>query len=58
MEKQKPNNGTGKGKVAKPASSSKLSPLAPVAPLFRRIDWIVMGIVFVVMWAIYLLTPA
>ena len=58
MEKQKPNNGTGKGKVAKPASSGKLPPLAPVAPLFRRIDWIVMGIIFVVMWTIYLLTLA
>ncbi len=58
MEKQKPNNGTGKGKVAKPASSGKLPPLAPVAPLFRRIDWLVMGIVFVVMWTIYLLTLA
>src|SRR5208282_2820330 len=58
MEKQKPNNGKGKGKVAKPASSGKLSPPAPVAPLFRRIDWIVMGIVFAVMWTIYLLTLA
>ena len=58
MEKQKPNNGTGKSKVAKPASSGKLPPLAPVAPLFRRIDWIVMGLVFVVMWTIYLLTLA
>ncbi|MGA3284102.1 MAG: DUF2723 domain-containing protein [Verrucomicrobiota bacterium] len=56
MEKQKPNNG--KGKVAKPASSGKLSPPAPVAPLFRRIDWIIMGVVFVVVWTIYLLTLA
>ena len=56
MDKQKPNNG--KGKVAKPASSGKLPPLAPVAPLFRKIDWIIMGIVFVVIWAIYLYTLA
>jgi len=56
MEKQKPNNG--KGKAARPASTGKLAPPAPVAPLFRRIDWIVLGTVFLVMWAIYLLTLA
>ena len=56
MEKQKPNNG--KGKVAKPVSSGKLPPPPPVAPLFRRIDWIILGIVFVVIWAIYLYTLA
>ena len=31
MEKPKPNNGTSKGKAAKPASSGKLPPPAPVA---------------------------
>ena len=56
MDKQKLNNG--KGKVAKPVSSGKLPPPAPVAPLFRRIDWIIMGIVSVVIWAIYLYTLA
>ncbi len=56
MEKPKPNNG--KGKPAKPASSGKLAPPAPVAPLFRRIDWIMLCIVFAVMWTIYLLTLA
>jgi tetratricopeptide (TPR) repeat protein len=56
MEKPKPNNG--KGKAARPVSTGKLPPSAPVAPLFRRIDWIVLGIVFAVMWTIYLLTLA
>ena len=56
MEKPKPTNG--KGKAAKPVSTGKLPAPAPVAPLFRRIDWIVMGIVFAVMWTIYLLTLA
>jgi len=56
MEKQKANNG--KGKVAKPTPSSKLPAPVPVAPLFRRIDWIVMVTVFAVIWAIYLFTLA
>jgi tetratricopeptide (TPR) repeat protein len=58
MEKQKPNNG--KGRSAKPVSTGKSPSPAPVpvAPLFRRIDWIVMGIVFAAMWTIYLLTLA
>jgi len=56
MEKPKPTNG--KGKAAKPVSSGKLPPPGPVAPLFRRIDWIVLCIVFAVMWTIYLLTLA
>ena len=56
MEKPKPNNG--KGKAARPTSTGKLPPPAPVAPLFRRIDWIVLGVVFAVMWAIYLYTLA
>src|SRR5208282_3085282 len=56
MEKPKPTNG--KGKAARPASTGKLPPPVPVAPLFRGIDWIVMGIVFAVMWIIYLLTLA
>jgi tetratricopeptide (TPR) repeat protein len=56
MEKPKPTNG--KGRVAKPVSSGKLPPPGPVAPLFRRIDWIVLGLVFAVMWAIYLMTLA
>ncbi len=56
MEKQKPNNG--KSKAARPASGGKLPPPAPVAPLFRRIDWMVMVLVFAVMWTIYLLTLA
>ena len=58
MEKPKPNNG--KGKVARAASAAKL-PLpapAPVAPLFRRIDWIVLGLIFAVTWTIYLFTLA
>jgi thioredoxin-like negative regulator of GroEL len=58
MEKPKPTND--KGKAAKSASTAKLSSPAPapVAPLFRRIDWIVLAIVFAVMWTIYLLTLA
>ncbi|HXR03558.1 MAG TPA: DUF2723 domain-containing protein, partial [Verrucomicrobiae bacterium] len=56
MEKPKPNNG--KGKPAQPAPSGKLPAPGPVAPLFRRIDWIVFGVVFVVIWAIYLFTLA
>ncbi len=56
MDKQKPYNG--KGKAARPAPTGKLPAPAPVAPLFRKIDWIIMGIVFVVIWAIYLYTLA
>ena len=58
MEKPKPNSG--KGKAAKPASPGKSPPPAPmpVAPLFRSIDWVIMGIVFAVIWAIYLYTLA
>ena len=56
MDKLKPTNG--KGKPVRPAPSGKLPPPGPVAPLFRRIDWIVFGIAFLVMWAIYLLTLA
>jgi tetratricopeptide (TPR) repeat protein len=58
MEKPKPANG--KGRAAKPAATGKFSAPASVtvAPLFRRIDWIVLGIVFAVMWTIYLLTLA
>jgi len=56
MEKPKPTN----GKAAKTAATAKLpSPApAPVAPLFRKIDWIVLIVVFAVMWTIYLLTLA
>jgi tetratricopeptide (TPR) repeat protein len=59
MEKPKPNNG--KSKAAKPNAASKPAPKpvpAKVSPLFRPIDWIVMGITFVVVWAIYLYTLA
>ncbi len=31
---------------------------APVAPLFRRIDWLILVITFVVMWVVYFLTLA
>ncbi len=47
------------GKAAKPAPPAKSPALPPpVPPLFRRIDWLIMGIVFAVIWAIYLYTLA
>jgi tetratricopeptide (TPR) repeat protein len=55
MEKPKPNSG--KGKTAKAIPGAKAPP-PPVSPLFRRIDWIILGIVFAAMWTIYLLTLA
>ncbi|MGD0744187.1 MAG: DUF2723 domain-containing protein [Verrucomicrobiota bacterium] len=58
MEKSKPANG--KGIATRPAATAK-SPApapAPVAPMFRRIDWIIMCIAFAVVWAIYLYTLA
>ena len=58
MEKPKSNNGKGKPTRPSPAAKAPPPPPPPVAPLFRRIDWIAMGVVFVVVWAIYLFTLA
>ncbi|MGA3268178.1 MAG: DUF2723 domain-containing protein, partial [Verrucomicrobiota bacterium] len=57
LDKPKPDGG--KGKAAKPAPPAKTPALPPpVPPLFRRIDWLILGIVFAVIWAIYLYTLA
>ena len=67
MENPKPNNA--KGGEAKPAAAPKpaapgAKPAAPVpapvkvAPLFRKMDWLALGITFLTLWAIYLYTLA
>jgi tetratricopeptide (TPR) repeat protein len=61
MEKPKPNNA--KSSVAKSPANEKAAAVAKplpikVPPLFRKIDWLVMGITFAVIWAVYLLTLA
>jgi tetratricopeptide (TPR) repeat protein len=56
MEKPSKSN-TDKNKVAKSAAPAKPTPVS-VPPLFRKFDWIVMGITFAVIWGIYLFTLA
>jgi tetratricopeptide (TPR) repeat protein len=58
---EKPKSNMGKNKAPKPGIASKPAPKpvpVKVPPLFRPIDWIVMGITFIVVWAIYLYTLA
>jgi tetratricopeptide (TPR) repeat protein len=56
MENPKPNNA--KGVAAK--TKEPVKPAAPVIvpPMCRRIDWLALGITFVVVWAVYLWTLA
>jgi thioredoxin-like negative regulator of GroEL len=42
----------------KPLKPPGVSVPAPVPPLFRRIDWLALGITFGVVWTVYLLTLA
>src|SRR5476649_2170334 len=61
MEKPKSNNA--KSSVSKTPANAKAAVVAKpvpikVPPLFRKIDWIVMGITFAVVWAVYLWTLA
>ncbi len=61
MEKPKPNNA--KSSVTKTPANAKAAVVVKpvpikVPPLFRKIDWIVMGITFAVIWAVYLWTLA
>ena len=56
MEKPKPKNA--KSQAVKPPPAVKVAPPAPVRvpPLFRKIDWLALGITFVVLGVIYFLT--
>jgi tetratricopeptide (TPR) repeat protein len=45
-------------KGSKPASAPTVSPSAPVAPLFRRIDWLTLLITAGIIWVVYFLTLA
>jgi tetratricopeptide (TPR) repeat protein len=60
MDNPKPNNT--KSSTAKTPANAKAVAAKPVPikvpPLFRKIDWIVMGITFAVVWAVYLWTLA
>jgi hypothetical protein len=61
MDNPKPNNA--KSTAAKTPPGAKAAVAAKpvpvkVPPLFRKIDWIVMGITFAVIWAVYLVTLA
>src|SRR5579862_9412045 len=51
--KNRPSQGPpGKGPTA-PASATPAAPAPPVPPLFRRIDWLTLGITFAIVWVIY-----
>src|SRR5271165_3264221 len=45
-------------KGSKTAPATVLAPPPPVAPLFRRIDWLTLLITFGVIWVVYFLTLA
>ena len=45
-------------KGSKPAPAPVITPPAPVAPLFRRIDWLTLLITAGIIWVIYFLTIA
>jgi tetratricopeptide (TPR) repeat protein len=54
----KDKNKTPNGKVP-PAKTTVAKPVPiKVPPLFRKIDWLVLAVVFVVIWAVYLFTLA
>src|SRR6516164_6315613 len=55
MENTKPSN---KKIEAKPTTPAKAPAPVPVPPLFRKIDWLTLGITFVVVWAVYIWTLA
>ena len=58
MDKPKPNKGKLPPPQAAPATPAP-QPAAPkVAPLFRKMDWLVLIICFAVVWIAYLLTLA
>src|SRR5580704_10354667 len=46
------------GAVAKAKAKAAAEPKPAVAPLFRRIDWLTLGVAFVAVWAVYFLTLA
>ena len=58
MEKPKTTNA--KVSATKPKDAKITKPDAPVIvpPLFRKIDWMTLGLTFVIVWAIYLYTVA
>jgi tetratricopeptide (TPR) repeat protein len=56
MENPKPNNA--KGAAAKIKEPAKSAAPVIVPPMCRRIDWLTLGITFVVVWAVYLWTLA
>ncbi len=58
MEKAKPTNT--KTPATKPKDDKTIKATAPVVvpPMFRKIDWLTLGLTFVVVWAIYLYTVA
>ena len=60
MEKPKPNQPKDPKAVNKssaPATPVKAAPVK-VAPMFRPVDWLSLGITFVVIWTVYLFTLA
>ena len=58
MEKPKTTNA--KISATKPKDAKFTKPDAPVIvpPLFRKIDWLTLGLTFVIVWAVYLYTLA
>ena len=58
MENTKPTNN--KDKVTKPKDAKTTAPATPVVvpPMFRKIDWLTLGLTFVIVWAVYLYTLA
>jgi tetratricopeptide (TPR) repeat protein len=57
----KSKNVTGKNVPSKnpaPAPAKVAAPPVKVPPMFRKVDWLTMGLTFIVIWAIYLWTVA